>query len=100
MACGWPAEVVPFVEVREQAGMDRFPAEQLARRARGHRVVHPDEARQESEARLELITRHAYGRQSQVITNALCDRTERNSSPAPCSRVGFRNSAVGPELVF
>ena len=66
-------EVVAVVEVGEQAGVGRLPAEDPPRRAGGGRVIQDDHRREEPEVRLQAVFRDAFGGDAQVVADALGD---------------------------
>jgi hypothetical protein len=66
------------VEVGEQAGVGRLPAEDPPGREGGRRVVH-DHRREEPEVRLEPVGRDALRGQAQVVADALGDLAHRDA---------------------
>jgi hypothetical protein len=68
------------VEVGEQAGVGRCPAEDPPGREGRRRVVQDDHRREEPEVLLEPVFWDAFGGQAQVVADALGDLAHRDAS--------------------
>ena len=79
------------VEVGEESGVHRFPAEGLTRDEVGSRDVQPGRVGEKPEVRQHLVCRHAAGGQAEMVADALGDFAERDALvrdavPAPARR--------------
>jgi hypothetical protein len=77
-----------IVEVLEQTGLSRLPAEDLARDGVGRREVQRDQIREEAKVsrQHQYIRGNAHGRQAQTAANGLGDLAEPDAlalNPVP-----------------